>query len=317
MSEELNNGDAWIIKRVDPIEPDESNWGQDDESILEALDGYLQDLSDGEYNDLVSAMGEVPLEVRLALLFLKAAFSDGTLDAIEVDTIASYLQPVLDQLGSTVSTNTLIQNSKKRLIDHDLIDSSINLLNEQLSNAVLAGILNQIIALASVDDKETNQEDRWIERLASSWQLEIGEVDATDADSATEGDAAEEDDATGEEEAVEDGDDGESDEDAEQAKTNGLAKDEGAVSDAEASQEEMELEENGEEEEEEEEAGEEEADEEQGEWDDEQADCESEVDEAEEEEEEEEENAVEEEQEEESEGENEAEVREEDNQDEQ
>ena len=226
MSEELNNGDAWIIKRVDPIEPDESSWGQDDESILEVLDGYLHDLSDGEYNDLVSAMGEVPLEVLLALLFLKAAYSDGTLDAIEVDTTASYLQPVLDQLGSTVSTKTLIQNSKKRLINHDLIDSSINLLNEQLSNVVLAGIPNQIIALASVDDKETNQEDRWIERLASSWQLEIGEVDATDADAATEGDAAEEDDATGEEEAVEDGDDGESDEYAEQAETDGLAEEE-------------------------------------------------------------------------------------------
>ena len=209
MSEELNNGDAWIIKRVDPIEPDESSWGQDDESILEVLDGYLHDLSDGEYNDLVSAMGEVPLEVLLALLFLKAAYSDGTLDAIEVDTTTSYLQPVLDQLGSTVSTKTLIQNSKKRLIDHDLIDSSINLLNEELSNVVLAGIFNQIIALASVDDKEANQEDRWIGRLASSWQLEIGEVDAMDADAATEGNAAEEGDATGEEEAVEDGDDGE------------------------------------------------------------------------------------------------------------
>jgi hypothetical protein len=155
-----------------------------------------------------------------------SVYSDGYLDAIEVDTTASYLQPVLDQLGSTVSTKTLIQNSKKRLIAHDLIDSSINLMNEQLSNVVLAGILNQFIALASVDDKETNQENRWIGRPASSWQLEISEVDAMDADAATEGDAADEGDATGEEEAVEDGDDGESDEYAEQAETDGLAEEE-------------------------------------------------------------------------------------------
>ena len=188
LSEELNNGDAWIIKRVDPIEPDESSWGQDDDSILETLDGYLHDLSDGEYNDLVSAMGEVPLEVRLALLFLKAASSDGHLDAIEIDTIASSLQPVLDQLGSTVSAPTLINNSKQLLGDHGLIDSTINLLSEQLSNVVLAGILNQIIDLASVDDDEASQEGRLIDRLAARWQLEITEIETEEDEDTGESD---------------------------------------------------------------------------------------------------------------------------------
>ncbi len=191
MNEELNNGDAWIIKRIDPIEPNESSWSQGDDSILEALDGYRHDLSEGEHNDLVGSMGEVPLEVRLALLFLKAACGDAHLDAIEVDSIASYLQLVLDQLGSTVSTKALIHNSKQNLVNHGLVDSSIKLLSEQLSNVVLAGIHNQIIALASVDDNEANQEDRWIKRLASSWQLEISEIDVTNEGSGTEVEAAE------------------------------------------------------------------------------------------------------------------------------
>jgi len=186
MREDLNNGDAWIIKRVDPIEPDESSWSQDDDSILETLDGYLHDLSDADYNDLVGAMGAVPLEVRLALLFLKAATSDGHLDASEVETIARSLQPVLDQLGSTVPVKTLIQNSKQLLSDQALIESSINLFNGHLSDDVLAGILNQIIAITSVDDTEADQEGRLIDRLASLWQLEISESNDEDEESAME-----------------------------------------------------------------------------------------------------------------------------------
>ena len=225
-------------------------------------------------------MEEVPLEVRLELLFLKAACSDSHLDAIEVDTIASYLQPVLDQLGSTVSTKALIQISKQRLADHGLVDSSIKQLSEQLSNVVLARMLNQIIALASVGDNEANQEDRGIERLASSWQLEISEIDVTNEGSRTKDEAAEskaaesedteseeaakdaeeeenDDSPEGEAVAYEDGDDGETDEhteqdedieedseedsEAEQSEADLLVEDEGEDSEQDALAEEQEL----------------------------------------------------------------------------
>ena len=178
MNESLRNGnDAWVIKRVDFVEPDQETWIDDEESILEDIEGYIHGLSDGDYDALVEAMGDTPLEVRLALLFLSAARADATISDQEVAIIAGYLGAVLKQLGSDLPADELIYNTLPMLADGELIQDSIDRFASSIDNEVLASIVNQIIAISEADGNYGEDEDNFVVRLVEAWQVELEESD--------------------------------------------------------------------------------------------------------------------------------------------
>lgn len=235
MNQECNLGDSWIVRQIQTPDPDESTWSDDDESILESVEGFLANLSDEEYDTLVQRMGRYPLEVRLALLFLQVAGADESISAEETDLIAEQLEPVLSTLGSDISARELMANARG-LLDHwELVDDSVDLFAELLDTDVLAGIGNQLLAISDADEDASEAETELISEIVERWQLTLEDEEE-------------------EEEGEEDAEEGEGDEDSEEEETE----------DEEEEVEEEEGEEESEEEADDEEEGEEEEEEDQG-----------------------------------------------------
>ena len=205
MSEDYNFGDSWIIKRIDVLPPDEETWAEDDESMLEDVSSVLASLDDAQYEALLDRMGETPLELRLALLFLHAAGADGELSEDEVHAAAQNLAPVLEELGSRQSPEKVIRNALRLIEDEGLLEETVEVLGEYFSQEVLASIASQLQEIAGADEDVAAEEQAFVNSIVERWQVEADEDDSED----DEGDEDNEDDDG---EGGED-DDGEDDED--------------------------------------------------------------------------------------------------------
>jgi hypothetical protein len=173
MDPEQNFGDSWIIRSVDVLEEEETGWG-DDESVLTDVSDFLGEMSDDEYADLIEAMGDHPLERRLALLFLMVIGADDEIADSEVDTAAQLLQPVLDTLGIRMKPEKLLARTVD-FVDGDLFEETVTLFAEQLPADVLGSIAAQLEEAASADEEEgeiATEELDVLEAIVSAWQLE-------------------------------------------------------------------------------------------------------------------------------------------------
>lgn len=178
INEKFNDGDSWIIRQLENIDFGEEDWG-DDSTLIGDFDTELAEMSDEEYAELLDAMGEHPLESRLALIFLHAAGADETLSDDELAGIAEYLQQVVDSLGVDTQVDRLLRRASGLVGDEDLLNESVDLLGEHLSQGMLASIVNSLGEIAGVDDLDENEED-FIASLVQAWQVEEGD-DANDA----------------------------------------------------------------------------------------------------------------------------------------
>jgi hypothetical protein len=70
INDKYNDGDTWVIRQIEALEDDDETWGDDDESMLVEVSTVLAQLDDADYEALLDAMGEVPIESRIALLML-------------------------------------------------------------------------------------------------------------------------------------------------------------------------------------------------------------------------------------------------------
>ncbi|MCU0686116.1 MAG: C1 family peptidase, partial [Polyangiaceae bacterium] len=126
MNAKFNSGDSWIIRQIDAIPADEETWG-DDESFLPELDHELATMSDDAYAALLEAVGEVPLETRLALLFLRAAGADGEIGDDELTSAGQHLAAVHQQLGSELEPRRVLKQALRRLGEDALVEETITL----------------------------------------------------------------------------------------------------------------------------------------------------------------------------------------------
>lgn len=172
MSEEHNFGDSWIIKRVEVLPPDEDTWAEDEESVLEDVSSVLASLDDEEYQELLERMGRVPLDVRMALLFLCAAGADGDLSDEELDAIAEHLAPVMEQLGSRQSPARVMRNALRHVDDEPLIEETVDLFGEVFSQEVLASIASQLEDAIGADDDVDEDEASFVDAVIERWQIE-------------------------------------------------------------------------------------------------------------------------------------------------
>lgn len=190
INEKFNDGDSWIIRQLENIDFGEEEWG-DDSSLIGDFDTELANMSDEEYSELLDAMGDHPLEFRLALIFAHAAGADEDLSDEELEGIAGYLQEVVDALGVETIVEKLLRRVLAKIDDEPLFEESVELLGEHLSKTMLASIVNSLTEIAGADDLEENEED-FIAALVEAWQVEEGD-DEEDDDAEDEGEEDEED----------------------------------------------------------------------------------------------------------------------------
>jgi hypothetical protein len=182
MSEEYNFGDSWIIKRIDVLPHDEQTWIDDDESVLEDVASVLAGLDDEEYAALLERMGDVPLEMRLALLFLHAAGADGDISDEELQAMAEQVAPVLEQIGSRQSAERLLRNARRHLDDEELLAETVDLLGECFPQEALAAIAAQLQEIVSAAADVAQEEQDFVDSVIERWQIEAGDADDEDED---------------------------------------------------------------------------------------------------------------------------------------
>lgn len=203
MDPKHNLHDSWIIERVDVLPPDEEAWAEDEETVLEGISGVLADMDDDTYVNMVARMGTVPLEVRLALIFLRAAGADGELANEELQATTEHISPVLEQLGSHEDAGTVLYNTHANFIqDNDLYEESIEIFPEFFSQEVLGSIIGQLQEIVSSDVHVDEAEQSVVDAIIERWQVEPGEdeeEEAAEEDTYEE----EENEATSEEEEAE------------------------------------------------------------------------------------------------------------------
>jgi hypothetical protein len=173
MNPELNGGDSWIIRRLESFDMDEDTWG-DESSIVTDVGGDLSAMTEEEFTAMLDAMGDFPLETRIALLFLYAAGADGDISDDEIAEIAGYMSDVLEQIGSRYSAEKVLKNALRNVVNEDLIEESIQLLGEHLSKSALAGIVARMQEVVGVDGL-SDDEENVVNQLVEAWQIEEGE----------------------------------------------------------------------------------------------------------------------------------------------
>lgn len=176
LNEKYNFGDSWIIRRLENFEIDESTWEDDDETVLTDYETELDEMSDEDYEEMLDDMGDYPLEYRIALLFLYAADTDDEISDDEYESIAEYMEDVLDQLGIDMSANKILRNAMRNIDDEELLDESISLLGEYLSEAMLATIINDLEEVIS-EDELSDDEENFIDYLIEEWEIDYDEED--------------------------------------------------------------------------------------------------------------------------------------------
>ncbi|MCP4136398.1 MAG: peptidase C1 [bacterium] len=171
MNDKFNNGDSWMIKRMEELEMDDSFWGED-ESIIGDYESELGEMSDEDYEDMLDAMGDFPLECRLGLIFLAAAGADEEISDAEYDAISGYMDHALVGLGSEFSAKLVLKNSIEGLEDETLLEESIVLLGDYLSSEMLAVIIRDLEEITGSDEEISEDEDNFINDLVYAWQIE-------------------------------------------------------------------------------------------------------------------------------------------------
>ncbi|MCB1174774.1 MAG: hypothetical protein KDK39_14485 [Leptospiraceae bacterium] len=205
INDRYNDGDSWMIRQLDGFDVDQDTWYDDDESLFEDYESELDNMSDDDYDDLLEDLDRIPLETRIALILIHAAWEDDDLSDEEMDEIASYMKDTLEQLGSDLSAKKIIRYAKKQIDEgnEDIVAESIEILGNHLSEGMLATIVSDVEEIAGVDDLDEDEES-FIDHLIESWELEavFYTDDDDDDDSAEEDeeDADDEDDENSEDE---------------------------------------------------------------------------------------------------------------------
>ena len=127
-------------------------------------------MSDEEYGALVDALGRVPLETRLALILMAASGADGTLSDEESTTLAEYMQSIMEALGSDLDAAKVLAFAERHLDDDALLQDSVTILGEHLSEAFLARVVNEATEIASADGLDAGEEEL-IGQLVQAWQV--------------------------------------------------------------------------------------------------------------------------------------------------
>jgi C1A family cysteine protease/uncharacterized tellurite resistance protein B-like protein len=182
MNPEYNDGDCWIIKRLEEVEIDEDTWSDEDEyeSVLGDYESELANMDEEHYEEMLDAMGDYPLEYRLAILFMQAANADGDFSKVEKQEVLKYMQSTFEKLGSEYDAKDVLTYCwKENKDDEELLEETVELLGQYLSVEMLATIINDLQEVIGIDELD-DSESEFIDYLVSCWQIEGGEDEEED-----------------------------------------------------------------------------------------------------------------------------------------
>ncbi len=171
MSPKHNDGDSWLIRRLENLDVDAETWG-DDSSLVGDFTTELSKMSDEEHQAMIEAMGSLHLETRMGIVFLAVAGADGEVSEAELLGIAKYLEGVLNDLGSPYSAERVLRHATDRMSEKNL-ETSILLLGEHLPSTMLASLLRSLREIVGVDDV-SEEEEELLGALVEAWQIEEG-----------------------------------------------------------------------------------------------------------------------------------------------
>jgi len=195
-----NLGDCWRIRQLENVDFDQSTWSDDDESVLGDYDSELANMSDEDYTEFLDAMGDIPLEYRIGLLFLHAANADNEISEDELEALSAYMDQTLDKLGSEFEAGKVLKYCMKSLDDEDLLKETIQIFSDYLSSEMLGKMLNDLQTVIGADEI-SEDEQQFLNTLTSVWQLgdsQESEEEENDSDDDEDEDEKESDDESSE-----------------------------------------------------------------------------------------------------------------------
>jgi len=207
-----NLGDCWRIRQLENVDFDQSTWSDDDESVLGDYDSELSNMSDDDYNEFLDAMGDIPLEYRIGLLFLHAANADNEISEAELEALSAYMDQTLDKLGSELEAGKVLKYCMKSLDDEDLLKETVQIFSDYLSSEMLGKMLNDLQTVIGADGV-SEDEQQFLNTLTSVWQLggtqetEEDDKEQEEKDSDDDDDKKESDDESSEDSKGDDDDD--------------------------------------------------------------------------------------------------------------
>lgn len=170
LNERFNNGDSWIIRRVDAVEADEG-WSEDDESVLPEADSEFAAMTEEQFAAFHDACGEVPFESRLAQLFLVAAAADGEVTDEEVEALGAQLADLFERIGSDLAPQKVLRFASRHVENEELLNETVQIFGEHLSAGFLANIISKAQEIAASDELSEDEENL-IAQLVEEWQIE-------------------------------------------------------------------------------------------------------------------------------------------------
>jgi len=173
----FNDGDSWIIQRLDNFEIDEETWEEDEnyETVMQDLTEDLDSMSEEDYEAMIEAMGDYPVEFRIGLIMMYAAYTDEEFTDEEYDEIAVYLERTLERVStSDLDCEALLEMCYEEMENEELVYESIDLLGNYLSNETLAKIVSDLEEIIGVDEL-AEAEENFVAELIEAWQIEYGE----------------------------------------------------------------------------------------------------------------------------------------------
>ncbi|TAE14800.1 MAG: peptidase C1 [Bacteroidetes bacterium] len=180
LNPDYNDGDCWIVKRIEEGALDEGTWSDDEESVLGDYESELANMSDEDYEAMLDDMGEYPLEYRLAIIFIHAAQAEGDLAKAERQEMLAYMRNTFEALGSEYDAKEVLKyvldnNSE----DQELLEESVALLGQYLSAEMLATIVHDLEQVIGIDEL-ADEESEFLDYLTSEWQIEEDEDEEED-----------------------------------------------------------------------------------------------------------------------------------------
>jgi len=143
---------------------------EEEESLLDDIVQFFDDMDEELYVDMIVDMGEYPLELRLAHLMLYTADADWEVSDDEEDVLKDHLKVFLTDMGIDRKAKKVLKKAYKLLEDEALLEESVDLLGSYLPNETLASFTNILIDIAAADEF-VEEEENFLYQLMQRWQL--------------------------------------------------------------------------------------------------------------------------------------------------
>jgi hypothetical protein len=120
---------------------------------------------------MVAAMGDYPLEYRISLLAYKAVCADESLTTAEKQAVTNYVNDICNSMGHPSAAPAILEDCWNNLNNLDLIDESIQLMQQFLSHETLQQLKDDFLNMAKIN-KWMDGEVDFIHHLEAVWEVD-------------------------------------------------------------------------------------------------------------------------------------------------